>query len=122
MSDTRIPSGDVLDRLVAAAAGAGVELVVPGAPGWDEARTPWNLAANLRPAAVALPIDAEQVRLVVAVAAELGLRVAPLSSGHNAAAFGDLADTVLVRIAPDARRRRRPGRAFGPGRGRSPVV
>ena len=34
------------------------KVTVPGDPGWDRARTPWNLAVDQRPAAVGLPQDA----------------------------------------------------------------
>ncbi|MEQ6900595.1 FAD-binding oxidoreductase [Nocardioides sp. YIM 152588] len=77
------------------------ELHLPGDPGYDVARLAWNLAVDQRPAAVALPRTVDQVRDVVRAAATAGLRVAPQSTGHGAAALGeqDLDDVVLVRLS-----------------------
>ena len=74
---------------------------LPGDPGYDAARTPWNVAVDQRPAAVAVPHSAEEVAAVVRAAAAAGLRVAPQSTGHNAAplAQGPLDDVVLVRLS-----------------------
>lgn len=71
----------------------------PGAPAYDELRTPWNVAVDQRPAAVALPRTADEVAEVVRFAALAGLRVAPQGTGHGAAPFhgADLHDVVLVR-------------------------
>ena len=72
---------------------------LPGDPGYDAARLPWNLAVDQRPAAVAVPTSVEDVRTVVRAAAEHGLRVAPQSSGHGAAPLaGRLGASVLVRL------------------------
>ena len=73
---------------------------LPGDPGYDAARTPWNLAVDQRPAAVAVPHSADEVADVVRAAAAAGLRVAPQSSGHGAGPFmrRDLGDTVLIRL------------------------
>ena len=71
--------------------------VLPHDPHWDEARVAWNLAVDQRPAAVALPESAADVMAVVRWARSRGLRVAPQGTGHNAAAMGSLAHTVLVK-------------------------
>ena len=63
---------------------------LPGDPGYDAARMPWNVAIDQRPAAVAYPANADEVSEVVRVAANAGLRVAPQSTGHNAGPLGDL--------------------------------
>ena len=73
--------------------------VGPNDPDWDEARRAWNLAVDQRPTAVALPESALDVVAVVAFAREHGLRVAPQGTGHNAAALGDLSDTILVKTS-----------------------
>ncbi len=52
-------------------------LVLPGDPGWDEARRAWNLAVDQRPFAVALVESVEDVVKVVEFAGEHGLRIAP---------------------------------------------
>ena len=73
---------------------------LPGDPGYDAARTPWNLAVDLRPAAVVVPRSADEVVDVVRAATAAGLRVAPLSTGHAASPLGEqpLDDVVLVRL------------------------
>ena len=74
---------------------------LPGDPGYDLARMPWNVAVDQRPAAVALPRSAQEAAEVVVAAARAGLRVAPQSTGHAAGplAEGSLADVVIVRTS-----------------------
>jgi FAD/FMN-containing dehydrogenase len=74
---------------------------LPGDPGYDAARLPWNVAVDQRPAAVALPRTAAEVATVVRLASECGLRVAPQSTGHNAGplAAQGLDDVVVVRTS-----------------------
>src|SRR4051794_24538918 len=72
---------------------------LPGDPGYDEARMPWNVAVDQRPAAVAYPASADEVSQIVVAAAEVGLRVAPQGTGHNAGPLPDLSETVLVRTS-----------------------
>jgi hypothetical protein len=72
---------------------------LPGDPGYDDARTPWNVAVDQRPAAVAYPASAAEVAEVVRAAAALGLRVAAQGTGHNAGPLGALDDVVLVRTS-----------------------
>jgi len=87
---------------------------LPGDEGYDRARTTWALATDLQPAAVVFPTDADEVASVVGAAPSSGLRIAPLGTGHNAQALGDLSGSVLVRtnelagvaIDPQARRAR----------------
>jgi FAD/FMN-containing dehydrogenase len=74
------------------------ELVLPGDSNWDEARLAWHLAVDQRPAAVAVPQNIHDVIEIVHWAREAGLRIAPQGTGHNAAAMGDLAGTVLVKM------------------------
>ena len=87
-------------------------IVLPHDPSWDEARLAWNLAADQRPAAVALPESARDVAAIVRWARERGLRVAPQGTGHNAIPLGSLAHTVLLKtkrlrgLSIDIRRRR----------------
>jgi FAD/FMN-containing dehydrogenase len=87
-------------------------VVVPSDPDWDATRQVFNLATDLRPAAVALPRDVDDVIAAVEYAGANGLRVAPQATGHNADALGSLEDVLLldvrelqaVSIDPDARR------------------
>jgi hypothetical protein len=74
------------------------ELVTPAAPGWDAARQAWNLAVDQRPAAVALPADANDVATLIRFAAATRTRLAFQSTGHGAATLPDLADALLVRM------------------------
>lgn len=96
---------------------------LPGDASYDVVRVPWNVAVDQRPAAVATPTTAEEVSAVVRAAAELGLRVAPQSSGHGAAPLAhgnDLSDVVLLRtsglrgvtVDPEARTARVAGGAL----------
>ena len=86
---------------------------LPGTPGYDEHRQPWNISVEQRPAAVAVPDTAAQVVEVVRAAADLGLHVSAQSTGHASAplAAHGLVDTVLLRtgamtgVQVDARRR-----------------
>jgi FAD/FMN-containing dehydrogenase len=73
------------------------EVVVPGDPSWDEARRAWNLSADQRPVAVAVPENALDVVEIVNYARECGLQVAPQGTGHNATAMGSLEHTILLR-------------------------
>jgi FAD/FMN-containing dehydrogenase len=72
---------------------------LPGDPGYDAARMPWNVAVDQRPAAVAYPANADEVAAVVLAAANAGLRVAPQGTGHNAGPLGPLDDVVLLRTS-----------------------
>jgi hypothetical protein len=74
------------------------DLHAAGEPGYDEARTAWNLAADQRPALVARPRSVGDVAAVVGFARENALRIAPQGTGHNAGARSSLADSVLVRM------------------------
>lgn len=91
----RAPSGaEVLRGLC----GGAVHL--PGDPAFDEARLPWNLQVDERPAAVAYPAFPHEVATVVRAAASQGLRVAPQGTGHGAPPLaGRLGDAVLLRTS-----------------------
>jgi hypothetical protein len=92
---------DAADPAAGLAALAGsVTIHLPGDAGYDRARTLWNTAVDLRPAAVAEPVTAAEVSAVVAASRQLGLKIAPVSTGHNAGPLvqHDLASTVLVTL------------------------
>jgi hypothetical protein len=74
-------------------------LIRPGDDGWDAARQAWHLSVDQRPAAVVIASSARDVALVVDAAREVGLRVAPQSTGHNAAPLGDLTNTILLKTS-----------------------
>ena len=88
-----VPSAEMLRGLC--------ETHQPGDPGYDAARTPWNVVVDQRPAAVTVPRSVEEVVAVVRAAAEAGLRVAPQSTGHGAGPLTGVAldDVVLVRLS-----------------------
>ncbi len=74
-------------------------VVLPGDDGWDEAREAWNAAVDQTPSAVAQPTSVEDVVEAIAWARAFGMRVAPQSTGHNAAPMGDLSGTMLLKTA-----------------------
>jgi FAD/FMN-containing dehydrogenase len=79
---------------------------------WEEVRYGFNLATDLQPAAIALPLDADDVVAAVDFARRSGLRVAPQGGAHNPAALDAVDDVLIVdvrelgEIAIDADRRR----------------
>jgi hypothetical protein len=74
-------------------------VVAPGDATLDEARAAWNLAADQRPALVAIPQSAADVVAIVDFARERGLRVAPRGTGHNASAIASLERTILLKTS-----------------------
>jgi FAD/FMN-containing dehydrogenase len=76
--------------------------MLPNAPAFS-----FNLAVDLRAAAVAYPRNAIEVVAAVDHARAPGLRVAPQATGHNVGAYGSLDDAVLVDVAQPAGRHHR---------------
>jgi FAD binding domain/Berberine and berberine like len=72
--------------------------VAPGDERWDAARQAWNLAVDQRPAVVVTARSVADVQAAVIYARDRGLRVAPQSTGHNAAALGSLDNTLLLKL------------------------
>jgi hypothetical protein len=72
-------------------------VIGPDAAGWDAARSPFNLAIDQRPEAIALPESVDDVVAAVAFARANGLRVAPQRTGHAAGAIESLAGALLLR-------------------------
>jgi FAD/FMN-containing dehydrogenase len=73
---------------------------LPGDPGYDLARAPWNAQVESFPAAVAYPAFPEEVAEVLRAASAAGLSVAPQGTGHGAAPLlGRLGEAVLLRTA-----------------------
>jgi len=73
-------------------------VVLPGDPGWDDARSAFNLLLDQHPAAVAFPADAQDVAAAVAYAGQAGLRVAPQATAHNQGPLGGLENTLLLNV------------------------
>lgn len=90
------PGGDAIAELRVACQ---CPVHLPGDPGFEQARLPWNLAVDQRPAAVVQPRTVADLQTIVRVAASADLRVAPQGTGHGAAALAaqDLDDVILVR-------------------------
>jgi FAD/FMN-containing dehydrogenase len=74
-------------------------VVLPGDPGWDDARSAFNLLLDQHPAAVAFPADADDVAAAVDYARRAGLRVAPQATAHNQGPLGGLEDTLLLNVS-----------------------
>lgn len=75
-------------------------VLLPGDRDYERACTPWNLAVEQRPAAVALPANAREVAAVIRAAGESGLKVVPQATGHSAAPLaGQLENAVLLRTS-----------------------
>jgi FAD binding domain len=73
--------------------------VLPDSPYYQTARRAWNLAADLRPAAVCVATRVEHVAAAMTYARAHGLRVAAQTTGHLAPALPDLHQTLLLRLA-----------------------
>jgi FAD binding domain len=72
-------------------------IVLPVHAGYDAARRAWNLAVDQQPSAVVFPESAEDVATAILFARAHGQRIAPQGTGHNAAPFGSLEDTILLK-------------------------
>jgi FAD/FMN-containing dehydrogenase len=77
----------------------GGAVAVPGDDAYEAGRGAWNVAVDQRPALVAYPANAVETAEVMRYARDAGLRVAPQSTGHNAAPLSDLSNTVLLKTA-----------------------
>jgi FAD/FMN-containing dehydrogenase len=77
-------------------AGSSEQILAAGDDGWDGACRAFNLTAEQRPAAVALPASERDVIDAVRFAREAGFRVAPQTTGHNAPPLAPLLDDALL--------------------------
>jgi FAD/FMN-containing dehydrogenase len=91
MTDAAHPALDALPGRLAD------RLAFPGDTRWDAVRSPWNLAIDQHPAAVAAPGDLDELQALLAAARADGLQLAVQPSGHGAS--GTLDGAVLVRTA-----------------------
>jgi hypothetical protein len=74
------------------------QFVFPDDSRFDDARQAWNLAADLRPAVVALPTSVDDVVAAVTYARERGLQVVVQGTGHGATVHASLAGSLLVNM------------------------
>ncbi len=93
MTSVAIVDSRALEARVAGA------VFTPADDGWDGARMAWNVAVDQRPAAVAYPVDEDDVAAVIGYARQNGLRIAPQGTGHAAGALGALDETILLRTS-----------------------
>ena len=98
------------------------ELCLPGAAGYEEARSIWNAMIDRRPAAVVRAAGASDVMQTVRLAARRGLLLSVRGGGHNIAGNAvcdgglmlDLSPMRSVRVDPVARKVRvEPGALLG---------
>ena len=75
-----------------------LQFVFPDDSRYDDARQAWNLAADLRPAVVALPSSVEDVVAAVDYAVERDLEIVVQGTGHGAASHGPLDGTILINM------------------------
>jgi len=75
------------------------DIVLPGEPGYDEARTVWNAMIDRRPALVIRCSGPADVMRAVRFAAERELLVAVRAAGHNIAGKGVCDDGVLIDLS-----------------------
>jgi FAD/FMN-containing dehydrogenase len=90
--DITVPSRT--GTLQAAIAG---RVFVLGEAGYDQARQPWNLAVDQRPAVVAVAESAADVAQAVRYARAHGMRIAPQGTGHGAEPLEPLDGAMLLR-------------------------
>lgn len=74
------------------------EVITPQDGAWDEARQVFNLATDQQPAAIIYAESAEDVQAAVRFARKHEMRVAPMTTGHNAGPLTpNLSNTLIVR-------------------------
>jgi FAD/FMN-containing dehydrogenase len=83
-----------IDSLRAVVAG---DVYAPTDAGYDEARSAFNLALDLRPAAIVVAESASDVVNTVRFARQAGLRVAPQGTSHGASALESLDNAILLK-------------------------
>jgi len=90
------------------------DLLRPGDPGYEEARTIWNGMVAQKPGLIARCVDVSDVRAAVRSATDTGILSAIRCGGHSLAGFStcegglviDLSSMREVRVDPQARRAR----------------
>jgi FAD/FMN-containing dehydrogenase len=87
------------------------QLVLPGQPGYDEARTVWNAAVDRRPRAVVRCANVFDVVAAVRTARELDLEIGVRSGGHSVLGLAVPRGRPDDRPEPDGWRAGRPGQA-----------
>jgi FAD/FMN-containing dehydrogenase len=76
------------------------EVLVPGSPGYDEARMVWNGMYDRRPAVIARCTGVADVMHAVDFARANSMEVAVRGGGHSASGFGTCDDGIVIDLAP----------------------
>ena len=72
------------------------QVLLPGDPGYDQARRGYNLLHDRRPAVIVRPAGADDVSPALAFATGEGLEVAVRSGGHSLAGYGGTEGGLLL--------------------------
>jgi FAD/FMN-containing dehydrogenase len=75
------------------------EVIVPGDPGYDEARRVYNAMIDKRPALIVQCVDPADVGTAISFARDHQLLVAVRSGGHNGAGLGVCEDGVVIDLS-----------------------
>ena len=75
------------------------DLIVPGDPGYDQARAVYNAMIDKHPAAIARCRDTADVIACVRFARAHGIEIAVRGGGHNAAGFGVWDDALVIDLS-----------------------
>src|SRR5919112_1953958 len=75
------------------------DVFVPGEDGYDEARRAFDLTVDLRPSVVVLAESAVDVVWAVQFSRSLGMRIAPLGTGHGAVPLEPLEGAMLIKTS-----------------------
>src|SRR5262245_60430463 len=74
-------------------------VLVPGDPGYDQARGGWNLAVDQRPSVVVCAQSVADVVESVRFARSQGMRIAPQGTGHGAGPLEPLESVLLLKTS-----------------------
>jgi FAD/FMN-containing dehydrogenase len=80
--------------------GFGGELVLPGDPGYDEARSVWNGDIDRRPALIVRCRAARQVADAIALARRQGIELTVRGGWHNFAGSAVAGDALMIDLSP----------------------
>jgi hypothetical protein len=72
-------------------------VLLPGDPGWQEARAAWNLAVDQNPSAIVAPRSVRDLRQIIVAAREADVGITVQPRGHGAAE--ELTGRILVRTS-----------------------
>ena len=74
-------------------------VLMPGDPGFDQARSGWNLAVDQRPSMVVQAESVADVIEAVRFARAEGMRIAPQGTGHGAGPLEPLEGVLLLKTS-----------------------